>query len=318
MENTFINIVQKCICMDFLLNSLIDSNSYEYSNFLNPIKEKNLRNLKILCSLYRHIYGSELPIENVNNLTLNKNDNNLTALLEINLNIITELEYLKRIYISSTYFNIIQSLINSYFNFVSLINCFCPFMSGYRTLRDSSNNLHFFYMIESSYNNYVSDEIPNDLLKNISLEAINYFFDYPLSKNRISDEFYEVFFSNSPENKFYQYFFKSLDTCFKVRIFSKNGIIFYIYRSNNNDIDIISTPLSKEDAKNFTDNYLKEKFKNVFHDLLFDDSYVNISYYMNNIESYKFRYNYKYLDSSKNLYITVNAKFNTIQEITLF
>ncbi|MGL6106591.1 hypothetical protein [Romboutsia sp.] len=283
------------------------------------MKDKNLKNLKIICHLYKSIYDYELSLENVSHLNLNKNHNNLTTLLELNLNIITELEYLKRIYINITYFNIFQNLITSYFNFISLINCFTPSASRHLSLTAFDKRFsHFFNIVPSSYNIDAFDNITDDLLRNISLESINYFFNYSLTANKISDEFCEVFFPNSPENKFYQYFFKSLDNYFKIRILNKNGLVFYIYKSTSNSIDTISTSLSKEEAKNFTDIYLKEKFKDAFYNLLFDNSYLNTSYYMNKLESYKLKYNYKDFNSSKSLYVTVDTNFNTVQEIALF
>ena len=56
-------------------------------------------------------------------------------------------------------------------------------------------------------------------------------------------------------------------------------------------ISIVS--LDKNEALNIANNYLKEKFNLIYNNLLLDNDYINIESYLNDIETYKFKYNYQ-------------------------
>ncbi|MGL5346481.1 MAG: hypothetical protein ACRDA3_03965 [Peptostreptococcaceae bacterium] len=316
MKNHFENIVQKCICIDFLLNALINSNSYQYLNFLNSVKEENLKNIKIICHLYEYLFDKQLVLDNTPSIRLNKcYDNRLDMLLEYNLNIITDLEFLKHSSLKQNHFPLLQNLINSYFNFISLINCLYSDHSADYS-HDSFNENTIFFNLINSFVFDVSESPPSiDLIRSICIEAIELFFGYSLSNNEIDDEYYEIFFKNSPENKFYQYYFKSLDKIYKIRIFDKDCKVFYIYSYNPTFIDILDSSFNKDSAKELVDSYLKKKLHSKFYTLSFDNSYSNISYYMKSVESYKFKYNY---NTNNSLYVTVDAKSMSVQEISLF
>ena len=124
MNNSFVNVVQKCICIDFLLNALINFNPYEYLKSLISMKDENLKNIKVICQMYESIYKDKLVLEDVPNIKLNKNyENCLNTLLEYNLSLITELEFLKHNPSNHNHYKFLQNLISSYFNSISLINC---------------------------------------------------------------------------------------------------------------------------------------------------------------------------------------------------
>ena len=62
---------------------------------------------------------------------------------------------------------------------------------------------------------------------------------------------------------------------------------------------------------------LEEKFKGEFNNLFYDENYINSSYYKNNIESYKFKYNYNNRNIEKCLYVSIDVNSRIIQEIYL-
>ena len=76
MKNDLVFIVQECICIDFLINAIITSNMYTNIKFLEEIKKENLKNIKIICNIYKHIYKNDLVIKNKPNIRLDKNFNN--------------------------------------------------------------------------------------------------------------------------------------------------------------------------------------------------------------------------------------------------
>ena len=63
--------------------------------------------------------------------------------------------------------------------------------------------------------------------------------------------------------------------------------------------------------------YTEEKFKGEFNNLFYDENYINSSYYKNNIESYKFKYNYNNRNIEKCLYVSIDVNSRIIQEIYL-
>ncbi|MEG2788277.1 MAG: hypothetical protein RR942_10690, partial [Romboutsia sp.] len=296
MKNTFINIVQKCICVDFVLNELINSNSYHYLNFLSNMKNENLRNIKVICYLYEYVYKENLNLDNISPLKLNKScDDTPNTLLEFNFSILSELDKLKKSSFNAYYFKLVQGLINSYINFISFIHCFCPLIPpnkrnyltsnntiSYFNVNSPTLNYRFFYMLGE----YSKDSIPTnyslDFIRDISIDAVNVFFDYSLLDNIISDEQYEVFFENNSQNKFYQYFFKSSNFSFKIRVMDKSPSVFYIYQSVDNAMSITPS-LNKNEAIIFSTNYIKNKFKDIYSNLLFDETYTNVSTYMDTI-----------------------------------
>lgn len=330
MKNTFINLVQKCICLDFLINALINSNSYKDLSFLSSIKTENLRNIKLICYLYNYTFKEDLLLENVDSIEIDKkSENNFNYLLQLNLNVLSDLENLKKYKLDVYYLKLLQALIYSYFNFVSSIQYFCAIVPDKKTnynkvigIKNSSKNkTRFFNLPDTNISKNLSTESLIEYIRKISINAIDFFFNYSLADNKIIDEYYEIFFENNFENKFYQYFFKTNDSIFKIRVLYKSGEIFYLYQSHTDDIKI-SPPLSKEESKTFIDNYLQEKFIDEFENLLYDKNYLNTYTYDNSIEGYKFKYNYKEnsgkINFNKAFYITINPATLVIEEISLF
>ena len=328
MKNDLIFIVQECICIDFLINAIMASNIYKHLNFFNNLKKENLKNIKVICHLYKLTYNDELLIKDTPSIKLDRNaQNNLNTLLEYSLNVLNRVDILKKLYSNSCYNKLFQGLYNSYFDLISYIHCFCPLSSNTSFDLKSektdilnlnpNNNLFTFFNILSSHNvDFSHKENKIELIRDICIEAIYIFFDYYLVENLITDEYYEVFFENNPENKFYQFFFKSNNSSFKVRIYDKSLIVFYIYQFNDDTLNI-SPPLNKIDSKIAVDMYLKEKFKGEFNNLFCDENYISSSYYGNDIESYKFKYNYNNRSIEKCLYISIDVNSRIIQEIYL-
>ena len=93
-------------------------------------------------------------------------------------------------------------------------------------------------------------------------------------------------------------------------------ILFYIYQVKENILSL-SKPLNKLDSRLAVDIYLEQKFKGEFNNLFCDENYINSSYYQNNIESYKFKYNYNNRNIEKFLYISINVNSGIIPEIYL-
>lgn len=321
MKNELIFIVQECICIDFLINAIITTNIYNDLKIFNNLKKENLKNMKIICHIYKHAYKNELLIKDTPSIILDKkNENNLSAILKYSLNILTRINSLKKQYPNSSYNTLFQVLYNRYFDLISYVHCFYPLSSDTSfnlkntlNLESSNRSFTFFNLLNSNNLNSSNNKINDfEAVRNICIEAIYIFFDYYLSEDIITEESYEVFFENTPENKFYQFFFKSNNISFKVRIYDKSLIVFYIYQFNENTL-AFSPPLSKLDSSLSVDMYLKEKFKEKYDTLFFDENYINSSYYKNNLEYYKFKYNY----DNKSLYISINVNSNTIQELYL-
>ncbi|MEF9992006.1 MAG: hypothetical protein RRZ84_00855 [Romboutsia sp.] len=325
MKKNYISIVQKCICIDELINSLIISNTYGHLAFLESIKSENLRNIKIICYLYESIHKDILDLDELEAIEFHKQkDKSISRLLQFNLEILNDLERLKKS--SSNIFTIqfLNALISSYFKFVSLINSHYPFTSpkSPRNLLSLSKEVYSSYFESKSNNNITQDNefSSTDLLRNIAIDTITLFFDYSLNSNPISDEHYEVFFENDSKNKFYQFFLKSLNRSFKVRIWDKDGTVFYIYQTMDNSIEMVPG-MTQEDAKKFSNDFIEKKMPDDFNNLVLDENYLNIYSYMNIPESYKFKYNLKdskgKVNLNKGLYITIGAKYIKVQEIYL-
>lgn len=329
MKNAFIYLVQKCICVDFLINALIHSSSYQYPNLLSTIKKENLRNIKFICYLYEYIFKTPLILDNINSIKFDKNsEDNLNTLLQLNFSILSNLENLKKYKLDAYSLNLLQGLIYSYFNFVSSIQYFCPVRYNKSSTHDKniskikiSNNIRFFNLPNNNLLDTNSENVCIDYVRETSINAITIFFNYSIIDSKIIDEYYEIFFENNPDNKFYQYFFKTADKVFKVRISDNTGKIFYMYQNHQNNIKV-SPALSKEGSKKLADTYLQEKFGNEFENLLYDKDYLNAYTYNNLIESYKFKYNYKddlgKINLNKGFYITINTQSLIVQEISLF
>lgn len=329
MKNVFFTLVQKCICLDFLINALMSSNYYKSLNFLYNIKNENLRNIKLICYLYEYTFNDNLVLEDINSFKISKDyEHDLQELLQVNLSILSELNSLKKSIPDIYVLNLLNALTSNYFNFISSIQYFCPKEYNKKIKSDeinslssnNSNNIRFFNLIEDlSQNN--SNTLNSNSIRQTSLEAINIFFDFNFENNDILDEYYEVFFENNKENKFYQYFVKTENKTFKVRISDYTNKIFYIYQSIQYDIKT-SSPINKDEAHTLVDYYLIEKFDDEFDSIIFDKDYINTSTYKNIIESYKFKYNYKdnigKVNLNKGFYITINALYLNIEEIYLF
>lgn len=330
MKIDFINIVQKCICVDFLLNTLITSNSYDYSNFLSTIKHENLRNIKLMVYLYESSHLDTIDLEKIHPLKLNRSyDDYISIMLEYHFEIIDSLEKLRNISFNTLYQQLLNSLITSYFNFISLINCFysksTTHINSDDPFRDQlSINLDFNTNIDilniNTIPNNQSEKISYEDIRIIALNAIDIFFDCKLDDNLITDEHYEIFFGNNPDNKFYQLFFKSNNKSFKIRIWEKNLRIFYLYQTIINSPQVVPN-ITKDEAKTLSDSYLSTKLGKTYERLVFDENYLNIYSYMNIPESYKFKYtivdDYKKNNLSKSLYITIDSRYIGISEIYL-
>lgn len=328
MKNDLIFIVQECICIDFLINAIMKSNIYKHLKFFNNLKKQNIKNIKILCYLYKCIYNDELLIKNSPSIDLNRNiSNDLNILLEYSLNVLSKLDILKNKFSNSYYNKLFQGLYNNYFDLISYINCFYPLSannyldfknkeSDTLNLYPNDNSFIFFNILNSSNLNLSNKENKLKLVRDICIEAIYIFFDYNIVENFIKDEYYEIFFENNPENKFYQFFFKFTDRSFKIRVYDKSLTLFYIYQVKENILNL-SKPLNKVDSKRAVDIYLDEKFKGESNNLFCDENYINSTYYQNNIELYKFKYNYNNRNIEECLYISINVNSGNIQEIYL-
>ncbi len=318
MEGTFINLVQKCICLDFLFNSIIISNYSIDLNLLKKLRKENLKNIKIIYKLYKYIFNEDLILDNSTNIKFNtKSKNKLKLLYNINSDIIVDLKFIANHNLDNYSLKFINILINSYFNFFSFIN---PY-NIYNSSNKDFIRLNLFYL----YRNYPIVKNTNylsiDFIRNICIDSINLFFDYSLIDNDISFEQYDIFYENNDNKRFYQYFFKSNGRSFKVRVLDKKPTIFYVYQNIESPIiSVIS--LDKNEALDISNNYLKEKFNSIYQNLLLDYNYTNTEIYLNDIESYKFKYNYKddknMINLDKGIYITIDAKYSNIKEIELF
>ena len=334
MKNVFVSLVQKCICVDFLINALIHSNSHQYLNLLSNMRNENLRNIKFICYLYKCIFKDSLILEDIDCIKIDKNyEDNLSTLLQLNFEILSNLETLRKYKLDVYSSKLLQALIYSYFNFVSSIQYFCSIKPNKisnpseiiniekTSKTKTKNNIRFFDFPTNDLLDETSEDMPINQVHEISINAINIFCNYSLIANKIIDEYYEVFFENNPDSKFYQYFFKTSDKIFKVRTSDKTKKIFYIYQRPQDNTKKFP-PLDKENSKKLVDEYLQEKFDTEFKNLLYDKDYLNTSIYDNLIESYKFKYNYKddlgKINLNKGFYITINTLSLIIQEISLF
>lgn len=321
MKRTFINLAKKSIYLDFLVNLLIISNHYIDLNFLEKLREENLKNIKIIYKLYKYIFNKYLNLDDTTNIKFDTNSKNkLTLLYNINSDIIVDLKFIASHNLDNYSRKLLNILINSYFNFFSFINSY----NNVNIFNYSNNDfirLNLFYL----YSDYPfvknTDYLPIDFVRKVCIDSISLFFDYSLTDNYISFEQYDIFYENNDSKRFYQYFFKSNDRSFKVRVLDKIPSIFYVYQ--NIESPIISTiSLDKNEAINIANNYLKEKFNSIYQNLFQDYSYINTEIYLNDIESYKFKYNYKdnknNINLDKGIYITIDAKYSNIKEIELF
>lgn len=277
-----------------------------------------MRNIKIIYKLYKYIFNEDLILDNSINIKFNtKSKNKLKLLYNINYDIITDLKFIANHNLDNYSLKLINILINSYFNFFSFIN---PY-----NIYNSSNNdfirLNLFYLYRNypvvKNNNYLSI----DFIRSICIDSINLFFDYSLIDNDISFEQYDIFYENNDNKRFYQYFFKSNDRSFKVRVLDKTPTIFYVYQNIESPIISVMS-LNKNEALDIANNYLREKFNSIYQNLLLDYNYTNTEIYLNDIESYKFKYNYKddknMINLNNGIYITIDAKYSNIKEIELF
>lgn len=321
MERTFINLVQKCICFDFLVNSLIISNHSNNVIFFKNLREENLRNIKIIYKLYKYIFNKNLTLNDKTSVTIDKDYKNESNLLyRMNSEIIVDLKFIATHSLDNYSLKLINILINSYFNFFSFINPYNNINISNSSEKDFIR-LNLFYL-PSDYsfiknNSYLS----TDFVRSVCIDSINLFFDYSLINHDISFEQYEIFYENDDSKRFYQYFFKSNNKSFKVRVFDKIPTVFYMYQNIESPI-ISIVPLDKNEALNIANNYLKEKFNSIYNNLLLDNDYINIESYLNDVESYKFKYNYKNDKNKINLdsgiYVTIDAKYFSVKEIELF
>ena len=88
MKDDLIFIVQECISIDFLINAIMTSNIYKHLNFFSDLKKENLKNIKVICNLYKRTYNDDLLIKDTPSIKLDRNpQNNLNTLLEYSLNL---------------------------------------------------------------------------------------------------------------------------------------------------------------------------------------------------------------------------------------
>lgn len=328
MKNIFLNLVQKCICLDFSINALINLTPYQSTNFLYTIRSENLRNIKILCYIYECIYNDNLILDDINSFKYHKNNINLDNLVQFILNILTDLDYLKKSVKDIYLLSLLQGLTYNYFNFISSIQYFPSIIynkddnidAKNNSTTKSPNNIRFFNLTYDLLNDS-SNDLNIDFIRQLSIDAIKTFFDYDFTTYNIIDEYHEIFFENNKTNKFYQYFIKTNNKAFKVRISENTRKVFYLY-CYLEDLTIISSPINKNEAHKLIEKYLQEKFDSEFDNFLFDKDYTITSTYDNIIESYKFKYNYKdnlgKINLSKGFYIVINALNLNIEEISIF
>lgn len=313
MRKELNNIVQKCIECNFLITEIVKSDDliYKYS-FIN-IKNENLMNIKILCYLYEYLYKDVLIPENLNNIELNKSlDDNICCLFKLFFEIISDLKSLKHSINHPYCTQFINKLIYSYFGFTSCLSCIFPPNKFKRTQIQKFN----FSKIRNP-----EDKLDINNLREACITSIDFYFDYLINKDNLLDETCEVFFQNDPNNKFYQYFFHCEDRTFKIRISVKDFSVFYMYQTLKNPLET-SPYMEKDEAKLYSDSYLRQKLESEFDYLIFDKDYLNVYSYMNIPEYYKFKYNFKddlgKINLNKGIYITIDAKFIYIQELCLF
>lgn len=321
MKNTFVNLVQKCICIDFLLNALMKSNSYNHFKFLPKIRSENLKNIKIICYLYENLNKDVLVLSNTKSIKIDKNhDRQINLLLKYISDVLDYLYDLRNFSFYFSYSQVISRLIDSYFGFFSSIYCLL-YGHSFRTPISQQFKFHDILtksLPEESFQPI--DSTPTRYYRQVCIESIGFIFDFNLIEKIISEESYEVFFDKNPANKFYQYYFRSNDKIFKVRIYDFNAKIFNIYQYIESE-SLNPTPLSKEEAVDFCNSYLKSKFEHIFNFLSMDKNYLITSTYKDSTESYKFKYNF--LDNfgkpspGKSLFITINTVLSYIEELSI-
>lgn len=322
MKTLFTSLAQKCICIDSLLNTLIDSNQSNLLFFFDTLKVSNFKNLNTIFFLYNSYFKENIAFEDIKYIDTDTNSNNLFYdLFILNRDSLATVDKLRN---SSTYLfhtKAIELLAQNYYNSIYLIkylNLTLNYNHNYNNYLTTSRNSIFSI---KTYKNLQKREKFLDLLRDISINAINLFFDYSLKNNDIIDENCEIFYENNHDNRFYQYFFKTKDKSFKIRIYDKNSMVFYAYQSLNYPI-YLSDTLSQDNAQITVDNFLKDKLQEEYDLLFFDDSFLSIIYYLDSAESYKYKYNIKdengKIDLGKGLYITIDAKSLAIYEIYLF
>ncbi|MGL4913600.1 MAG: hypothetical protein ACRC3Y_14345, partial [Romboutsia sp.] len=268
--------------------------------------------------------NDNLMLDDINSFKYHKKFINLDDLVQFLLNILTDLDYLKKSIKDIYLLSLLQGLTYNYFNFISSIQYFPPVIyyrdSHLKPRKDLENNIRFFNLTYDFLNDN-SDDLNIDSIRQISIDAIITFLDYSFNIGNIIDEYYEVFFENNKTNKFYQYFIKTDNKAFKIRISENTKKVFYLY-SYLESITKVSSPIGKDKAHKLIEKYLQEKFKDEFKNLLFDKDYVITSTYDNVIESYKFKYNYKYnsgkINLNKGFYIVINTSHLNIEEISIF
>ncbi|QJA08010.1 hypothetical protein HF520_03230 [Romboutsia sp. CE17] len=318
MKKNLTSIVHKCICCNFLINELLKYNDLQWKKLFINMKNENLQDIRTLCYVYEYLYKDVLIPENVDIIDLNKNFNeNLSTLFRLFFEIISDLKLLKSKINNSYCTQFINQLIYSYFGFTSCMNYIFP-------IKKFNNakilNFNFSKGVNNENISRTSDDFINNF-RDICMESAEFFFDYPLKNKHIYDENYEIFFENDPNNRFYQFFFNFDDRSIKIRISDKDSSVFYMYQILKDSLEIAPT-MTNDDAKLFSDNFLKEKLQEEFDYLVFDKDYLNIYSYMNIPESYKFKYNFKdnlgKVNLNKGIYITIDARYIYIQELYLF
>ncbi len=316
MKKDLVNIVQKCVYCNFVISDIIKYNDSSTKNLFITMKNENLINIKTLCYLYEYLYQDVLILQNVNNVDLNKDfSKNIKYLFKLFFEIISDLKTLFS-RIKDPYCNqYLNKLIFSFFGFTSYINSCLPI------IQNRYNEIENFSLSCIRDSDYLNPNPPEDKIREICINSIEFFFNYYFKDTILKDETCEVFFDNDPNNKFYQYFFDFNDRSIKIRILSKNYSVFYIYQVLKNPLETTPT-LTNEEARAYCESFLKEKLQDDFKMLTFDKDFLNIYSYMNIPESYKFKYNFKdnsgKINLNKGLYITIDACSIYVQELYLF
>lgn len=316
MKKDLADIVQKCVYCNFIISDLIKYNDSSTKTLFITIKNENLINIKTLCYLYEYLYQDVLILQNVNDVDLNKDFNkNIKYLFKLFFEIISDLKTLFSRIKDRYCKQYINRLIFSYFAFTSYINSYLPI------IQNKYNEIENFSLLCIRDSDYLDSNPSENKIREICIKSVELFFDYYFKDSVLKDETCEIFFDNDPNNKFYQYFFDCYDRSIKIRISYKNTSVFYMYQVLKNPLET-SPIMTNEEARTYSESFLKEKLKDDFNMLVFDRDYLNIYSYMNIPESYKFKYNFK--DSSgkvnlnKGLYITIDACSIYVQELYLF
>lgn len=314
MKKTFSLLFQKCICLDYFINTLMNNNYYNYINVFDYIRNENLKNIKLLYHINNILFNDSLLSDKNIIIDVTKDSYyNFNYLLNLNLYILSDLRKLKKCNLNLYSKNILNNLNTSY----SKLTSYTQLLYNITTY-NSVNNCN----LTKSPKNRTCRDITSYInsLREICINSLNIFFDFLSFDNDILEEHYETFFEND-SNKYYQFFFKDKSKIYKAKIIANTKMVFYIYQNFINPPEILPH-LKQSESKDIVDKFLKDKLKYTYNNLYYDKNYINIFEYEDLVESYKFKYNYKNISGkinfNKGFYISINTTSLLIEEISIF